>query len=186
MLGGMKLKTIAKEYIDLTEVWDKADKSIVINNIERVFGDSSTLKRNKDGTRINTLSEITNTDKNTVRAWMNQSRSNVKIPLLKLCMIADALHIDIYTLLCDRGSWKDSPLLDERQIKLYDKIRKVQFYTENGWDIPAFVAMLKSLSNSDALTLLKDCKTYFQVIVGVNDEKLYQNIFDEVNKLTEI
>ncbi len=177
------MKSVARSYLDLTEVWDRTDKTVVIDNIERVFGDSGTLRKNKDGTRINALSEITNTDKNTVRAWMNQSRTNVKIPLLKLCMIAEALYIDVYTLLTDRGSWRDNTSIDNRLLMIYEKLRMNQYYKVDGWDIDSFVQDLHKLEeygdvSRDAKVerLVFDCWIYFNTVVGIEDSGMYDRI----------
>lgn len=184
------METDARNYINLTELWEQADKSVVINNIERIFGDSKTLKRNKDGTRINTLSEITFIDKNTVRAWMNQSRTNVKIPLLKLCMIAEALNIDVKVLLSDRGDWRNESALNPWLVSVYESIRMNQYYKLDGWDVESFVKDIHEHEvyndasvKSKVEKLVDDCLPYFEIVVGVKDEKINDSIVNAANAI---
>lgn len=96
-IGGMSLcrKPIAKEYLKLTKLWDATKQEIISENVRRILEEKVPECRNSFNAIWNELMKITNSNKHTVYAWMNRSRNNVKVPLTKLCMIADALDIDI-------------------------------------------------------------------------------------------
>lgn len=190
-LGGVKVDTVAKNYIDLTEKWENTDKLIVINNLERVFGDADVLKRNKDNTRREVLSKITSVDAQTIRAWMNKSRMNVKIPLLKLCMIAEALKMDVDVLLSDRGDWRKEPAINDWLVSVFEKLRMNQYYRlDMGWDIDSFVndmhkyEMYNGLSEKEKVdALIRDCQLYFEMVVGIKDADIQNKIIKVAEKI---
>ena len=41
------------------------------------------------------LIDITKSKKDSIYSWLNRSRENVKVPLLKLCMLAVALDVNV-------------------------------------------------------------------------------------------
>ena len=45
--------------------------------------------------KVEKISEITGSKPDTVFAWFNRGRPNVKVPFLKLCKIADYLGSDV-------------------------------------------------------------------------------------------
>lgn len=93
--GGKLLirKPMAEEILDLNELWNKTDKETIANNVDRVV--TMRFPRYDNTERIAWLMRMTNSGKHTIHAWFNRSRENVKIPLLKLCIIADELNIDV-------------------------------------------------------------------------------------------
>lgn len=102
----------AKEYIELTALWENTSKDIVAANIDLLFGyydedriSSPYLPTNK---RTKILCEITNTSRYTVLGWMNRHRDDVKIPLHKLCIIAEIFDVDIQNLMSADDSWYKS------------------------------------------------------------------------------
>ena len=94
----MGRKPIAAEYIALNEIWNNTSKETLISNVTKYLVnkfpecDTSIAQQKK-------IAEITDSKIHTVYAWINLSREQVKIPLLKLCVIADAIDIDIMKLL---------------------------------------------------------------------------------------
>lgn len=86
----------AKNILELNKLWNEADSNTIADNVEDVLVscgyDTFTCRMEK-------LVEITNSSKHAVYAWLNHGRTNVKIPFLKLCMIADELNTDITILL---------------------------------------------------------------------------------------
>ena len=48
------------------------------------------------------LAEISGVSKETVKAWGNAGRKNVKIPLVKLCKISEKLGVDVVWFLEER------------------------------------------------------------------------------------
>lgn len=97
-VGSMERKPIAAEYIALNEIWNNTSKETLISNVTKYLVnkfpecDTSIAQQKK-------IAEITDSKIHTVYAWINLSREQVKIPLLKLCVIADAIDIDIMKLL---------------------------------------------------------------------------------------
>lgn len=85
----MNRKTIAKDYLALTDLWETTDKSIMNYNMKLLFAGCS------PSARIDVLSEISGVSRDTVKAWENGGRRNVKIPLIKLCKISEELGIDV-------------------------------------------------------------------------------------------
>ena len=99
----------AKEYLELTALWENTSKSVVAANIDLLFGyrDESRISSPFCPTNRRTviLCEITNTARYTVLAWMNRHRQEVKIPLQKLCIIAEVFGVDVQNLMSADDSW---------------------------------------------------------------------------------
>lgn len=87
---------IAKEILELESTWNQMDSGELIENVRNALQDKG-LTTYTD--TIKELSVVTQSTKHTVEAWINSGRKNVKIPFLKLCMIAVNYDIDIYQLL---------------------------------------------------------------------------------------
>lgn len=94
-MEGKPLKDV-KIVLELNELWDKADSNTIADNVEDILVECGYDTFNS---RMGKLIEITNSSKHAVYAWLNHGRTNVKIPFLKLCMIADALNTDMNKLL---------------------------------------------------------------------------------------
>ena len=92
-------KPIASEYLKLTEFWDAANQETISENVRKVLEEKIPECRDSFNAVWNKLMEITGSNKHTVYAWMNKSRNNVKVPLIKLCMIANELNVDVLELL---------------------------------------------------------------------------------------
>lgn len=93
-MENLRRKPVAVEYMSLTNHWLNAEKETIVSNVERILCDrypecEAMAELHK------MLMFMTDSGKHTVYAWLNRSREDVKIPLLKLCMIADELHIDV-------------------------------------------------------------------------------------------
>lgn len=89
--------SLAKDIIELTEIWNNTDKTIIVNKIEKIM--EYYLMTNSRSKLIAELAKNTNVSIHTAAAWLNRSRKNVKIPLIKLCMLSDHLGIDIKDML---------------------------------------------------------------------------------------
>lgn len=89
---------LAAQVLDLNAAWESIDKISLAENIEnylaKKYPDCTTYTK-----RLEKLIEITGSKKESVYAWINRGRSNVKAPMLKVCAIAAALDIDVYKLL---------------------------------------------------------------------------------------
>lgn len=88
-------ESLARECLQLNELWSKTDKNIISNNIRKYIKDNIPECKDSFNALWNSLVEITGSTRYTAYAWLNRSRNNVKIPLLKLCMIADKFDVDI-------------------------------------------------------------------------------------------
>lgn len=96
----------AKEYLELTAMWEDTPKSVVANNVNMLFGYCDGYKISSPlNCRTRILCAITGTAKYTVLAWMNCHREEVKIPLHKLCVIAEVFDVDIQNLMSKDDSW---------------------------------------------------------------------------------
>lgn len=96
---------LAKEIIKAADYWQQADKETLTNNILKLLHNNGYDTFTKKWKR---LCEITDSGKQTVYAWLNGSRQNVKIPFLKLCMVASEYKVDLYDLL-NGGNTYDKP-----------------------------------------------------------------------------
>lgn len=88
------MKPVAEEYLQLTELWNTAQKETIINNIVRYLG-KKYPECEMFQEQCAKLAELTQSNRHTVYAWLNRSRDNVKIPLIKLCIVAEALNTDV-------------------------------------------------------------------------------------------
>lgn len=159
------------EYIRLTDAWNKAEKGVIIDNLERIVG--YPVRGNKGDYRINQLVKITGVSKHTVIAWMNRSRSNVKPPLYHLCMIAEYYSLDIDILLTGKIDIRDWNVFDisDNQQRIFSIVRECDYYDNGVWNYSgiarriAFELSENNLSVSD--NLLDYCTTYIMCIIGV-------------------
>ncbi len=86
----------AKNILELNKLWNETDSNTIADNVEDIL---ISCGYDTFAGRMEKLVTITNSSKHAVYAWLNHGRTNVKIPFLKLCMIADALNTDIIKLL---------------------------------------------------------------------------------------
>ena len=75
----------AKNVLELNKLWNKADSNTIAGNVEDVL---ISYGYDTFASRMEKLVTITNSSAHAVYAWLNHGRINVKIPFLKLCMIA--------------------------------------------------------------------------------------------------
>lgn len=80
----------------LNKLWYNTNSNVIINNVEDLLSTDGYTTPSK---RINRLIEITGATKDAVYAWLNRSRNNIKIPFIKLCMIAGEYNIKVSKLL---------------------------------------------------------------------------------------
>lgn len=92
------MNNFASQVLELNAAWEAIDKITLAENIEKYLAekhpDCTTYTK-----RLEMLVEITGGKKESVYAWINRGRSNVKAPMLKVCAIAAALDIDVFDLL---------------------------------------------------------------------------------------
>lgn len=186
------MRTLAEQYIALTDLWLDTDKDVIIDNFERIFGEAKILIPRKDNTRTEVFIKATGKNRNAIASWFNRSRTNVSFPLLQLCKIAVYLHTDVIYLLENHGDWRCSEKLSARQVEMYKTARKAkQFYSlDFGWNIPLFVQCINSLEdyegcgeNEKKTRLLNDCEMYFKEVVLIFYDEISENIKTEVEKI---
>ena len=90
---------IAAQILIYNELWEKTDKSVIAGNVEKYLYLKYPECSGAFDTKMNKLEEITGSKRQTIYAWLNRSRGRVKVPLMKLCVIANALDVDITELL---------------------------------------------------------------------------------------
>lgn len=87
--------SLAETILDIMERRDKTSKAYIKSQTEKYlllrFPD---CKKNSLA-ESEKLAELTNVGRDTAYSWMNSGRSNVKIPLNKLCELAVKLDVDI-------------------------------------------------------------------------------------------
>ena len=90
---------IAAQILIYNDLWDKTDKSVIADNVEKYLFLKYPECSGVFDTKMNKLEEITGSKRQTIYAWLNRSRDRVKVPLMKLCTIANSLDVDIADLL---------------------------------------------------------------------------------------
>lgn len=90
---------IASLILKYNEQWEQTDKSVIADNVEEYICKKYPSCVDMFDYRWKKLVEISGAKEQTVYAWLNRSRKDVKIPFLKLCQIAVALDSDIAELL---------------------------------------------------------------------------------------
>lgn len=81
--------SFAGNILSLNELYTSTDKEIINKNIDKILSCETSRERDLR------LMHFTDSGKHTVVAWMNRGRPDVKIPLMKLCMLAQELETDI-------------------------------------------------------------------------------------------
>ena len=182
-------KTTAQIFMDITELWENTPKSVMIDNIERFLGYSTTFRGHKDNTRLKELENITDSSRHTVNAWMNRSRENVKVPLLKLCKISEYLGITIEELLSsgtvNNRNWDASDNVSIRQARLFNSLNETKYFQNGEWDIQSFIKdmdMAEDYSNGNReKQLMEDCLLFFKNIFRVKSGTFIDNVEESVN-----
>lgn len=188
--GGLMKKTTAKVVIDTTKYWEETPKSVIIDNIELFFGYPITYQILRDNSRIEKLLKITGVSKHAVNAWLNRSREVAKVPLLKLCEIAEYLKVDVEELMnpniCFNRNWDEFDI-SPRHKRLFQKLSEPEYYNDGKWDIPRFIADMDAVEEYECedreQQLMDDSVLYFKTIFRLKNEITF---FEDVrNKVRE-
>lgn len=95
------MENVATEILSINELWESTDKITIAENVEYFlcgkFPECATYN-----IKMEKLEEITGSRRDTIYAWINRSRGNVKVPFLKLCKIASELDVDIREMFIQR------------------------------------------------------------------------------------
>ena len=96
--------SIEKKIIKLHTMWENTSSETISQNINRILTEDRKMARWAD--RMDYLAYITQVTKHAAYSWMNKGRKNVKVPFIKLCMIADKLNISIEELMKENNMEK--------------------------------------------------------------------------------
>ena len=92
-------KTLAARILSANKLWEQTSKATIAENVEQYLYTKFPKCKTSYKVKMEKLQEISGSQKNTVYAWVNRSREDVKVPFLKLCKIAKALDVDIEDML---------------------------------------------------------------------------------------
>ena len=96
--------SIASEILHYYKLWEDTDKQYLVSQIEKYMAEAypectkqpeHRASRGAASALISRLMHITDSKKDSVYSWLNISREKVKIPFFKLCMLADALNVEL-------------------------------------------------------------------------------------------
>ena len=93
---------IAERIVEYHTLWNGLNKSVIAENIENYLYMKYPVCMKSSEIKVKKLEEITGAKEHTVYAWLNRSRKDVKVPFLKLCMIAISLNVNLADLLIGR------------------------------------------------------------------------------------
>lgn len=86
----------AENILTLNELWERTSGEIIAENVKMLLFANGYKKSYEVWEN---LVKITGSNKHAVYAWLNRARTDVKIPFLKLCKIAEVYNIEIIKLL---------------------------------------------------------------------------------------
>lgn len=188
-------RSIAKIYIDLTQLFETTSKDFIIDNLERIFGYSQTYRKRRSREsvdRVSLLAEVTDTGNiETVRAWFNRSRDNVKIPLLKLCRVSEYAKVDIIDILTIKvpvnRDWQN---INPEKAEMFSQLDERDFYENGMWNIYGLISKIHSIEDYSACDsvmdrLTEDCYIWFSSILKIKTGKFLDDVMDEVKKFVE-
>ena len=88
---------IEKEILELYALWDATQSHVIAENVEKKIFEVHNIKNWEE--KLKTLANLTGSSNHAVYAWMNRGRERVKIPFIKLCMIAQEYGLSMRDLL---------------------------------------------------------------------------------------
>lgn len=176
---------VAKEYIELTEAWELANKADIVDNIDRIIG--YPVRGRKDAMRINQIAEITGVTRHTVVAWLNRSRTDVKPTLISLCRIADYYQVDIYDLMhgkiCQRD-WSKYDISDSQR-RIMMTVNELDVYHHGKWDYIGIInkidCALKAFELDADGALKSYAEDYVRLVIGVNSGSYMDDMKKHLN-----
>lgn len=88
-------KQFAAEVLQFNKDWENTSKITIADNVEKYLYMKYPECQTSFNVKMEKLIEITKSKHQTVYSWINRSRENVKFPLLKLCMLAVDLGVNV-------------------------------------------------------------------------------------------
>jgi len=162
-------KNIARKILELERLWQETDSNIIGETVELELFEKGYTTPNA---QINKLMEITNSTKHAVYAWRNNSRGNVKIPFLKLCMIADKLNIDIEKIIIGGNNMYKTRFIVKRTVGNVDEV--IKFFDAEDKD--AAIAYAKKISDKNVNGIIVCAKGSYDDSGKAKDNK--EEIFE--------
>lgn len=88
-------KQFAAQVLQFNSQWENTNQSIIADNVEKYLYEKYPECKVSYNVKMEKLIEITKCKKDAIYSWLNRSRENVKVPLLKLCILAVALDVNV-------------------------------------------------------------------------------------------
>jgi len=86
----------ARIFIDVYNLQRITPKDIIVDGVEKYYGTSEEMLASHSNERKTKVMEICNCNPQTYYAWFNRSRTNVKIPMIELCKLADNAGVEVF------------------------------------------------------------------------------------------
>lgn len=102
----MKKKKLAERIIETNSLWERTNKSVIADNVERYLYAKYPESQKSYKAKMEKMQEISGLKKDTVYAWVNRSREEAKVPFIKLCALAVDLGVDIEDMLIETNGGK--------------------------------------------------------------------------------
>lgn len=88
-------KQFAAQVLQFNSQWENTNQSIIADNVEKYLYAKYPECKESYNVKMDKLIDITKSKKDSIYSWLNRSRENVKVPLLKLCMLAVAFDVNV-------------------------------------------------------------------------------------------
>lgn len=87
---------VARIFLDAYNLQRITPKDVIVDNVERYYGTSEEMLSKHSNERQTVVMGICGCSKQTYYAWFNRSRTNVKIPMIELCKLADNAGVEVF------------------------------------------------------------------------------------------
>lgn len=88
-------KQFAAQVLQFNYQWENTNQAIIAENVGKYLYAKYPECKESYNVKMDKLMDITKSKKDSIYSWLNRSRENVKVPLLKLCMLAVALDVNV-------------------------------------------------------------------------------------------
>lgn len=88
-------KQFAAQVLQFNSQWENTNQSVIADNVEKYLYAKYPECKESYNVKMDKLIDITKSKKDSIYSWLNRSRENVKVPLLKLCMLAVAFDVNV-------------------------------------------------------------------------------------------
>lgn len=88
-------KQFAAQVLQFNSQWENTNQSVIADNVEKYLYAKYPECKESYNAKMDKLIDITKSKKDSIYSWLNRSRENVKVPLLKLCMLAVAFDVNV-------------------------------------------------------------------------------------------